>query len=131
MIYSYVALQLALFLLSLSGYFQVKRFLVNHPAITGAADLARFRSLARVNMYIALAYLILAFPGIILSIYLGIYYGLMGSLIVVAANAPHFLFARHLRELEEKARKLECASQLYPDYKMTGEVWFKKALPNF
>ena len=131
MIYTYLFLQIALFLLSLGGYFQVKRFLNQHDTISNGSHLNNFKSLARVNMYIALVYLALGLPAILMSIYLGFAYGLLGIVAVAALNLPHFLFGKYLKSLEEKARHLQCTHELSDEFRAVGETWFKKALPNF
>ena len=131
MIYAYVVLQVVLFVLSLVGFFQVKNFLARHNSISQGRDLDSFKSLVRVNMYVALVYIALGIPGILLSIYLGIAYGLMGIVIVIGLNAPHFLFGKHLKSLEEKARGLQCSSEFSQQHRMIGETWLKKPLPNF
>ena len=131
MIYAYVALQVVLFFLSLFGFFQVKNFLARHNSISQGRDLDSFKSLVRVNMYVALVYMALGIPGILLSIYLGFAYGLMGIVVVLAINAPPFVFGKYLKSLEEKARQLQCSTEFSQEFRMIGETWFKKALPNF
>src|SRR5688572_17986673 len=131
MIYAYVVLQIVLFVLSLVGFFQVKTFLARHNSISNGRHLDSFKSLVRVNMYVALVYIALGIPGILMSIYLGFVYGLMGIVAVLAMNVPHFLFGKYLKSLEEKARGLQCSSEFSQQHKMIGETWLKKALPNF
>jgi hypothetical protein len=131
MIYIYVMLQIALILLSIGGYFQVKTFLGQYSSVSDPIQLSAFKSLVRANMYIALVYLVLGIPTILLSIYIGFVFGLLGITFVAVVNMPHFLFGRHLRSLEKKARNLQCAAYLSDDYRRIGETWFKKALPDF
>jgi hypothetical protein len=131
MVFIYVTIQLALILLSIGGYFQVKRFLGMHHSVSDFDQLRAFKSLVRTNMYIALVYLLIGIPTSLLSIYIGYIYGLVGVVFVVAINTPHFLFGRHLKSLEEKARQLQCAADLSDEYRRIGETWFKKALPDF
>lgn len=131
MIYAFLTLQLALFLLSLGGYFQVKKFLGLHGDIADESHLDAFKSLVRVNMYVALVYLVLGLPSIGLSIYFGFAYGIPGVLGVIAVSIPQFLFGKHLRGLEERSRTLACRSDLGEEYAAVGHTWMKKALPNF
>ena len=131
MIYCYAMLQLALLFLLISGHFQVKRFLSSHNAISDHTDLNRFKSLARTNMYLSLVYMILTVPGIAISMYLGYAYGIAGVAGVVAVNLPQLLFARNLRPLERAACQLHCSNDLSSEFRIIGEAWFKKALPNF
>ena len=131
MIYAYLALQLGLFLIAAGGYFQVKKFLGLYSEISDQESLDAFRSLVRVNMYIALAYAALAFPSIGLSIYFGYAYGIFGLVLVIAVSVPQFLFGKYLRTLEERSRKLACNLTYQEQYFAVGETWFKKALPDF
>ena len=131
MIYAYVVLQIVLLMLSLAGFFQVRKFLAAHNSISNAGHLDNFKSLVRGNMYVALAYIALGIPGILMSIYIGFVYGLMGIVLVLVINIPHFLFGKHLKSLEEKARQLQCSAEYSQEFRMVGETWFKKALPNF
>jgi hypothetical protein len=131
MIYAYVAIQLALLTLALAGYVQVRKFLSSHTSISDHADLNSFRSLVRTNMYISLVYIVLGIPAILMSVYLGFAYGLIGMFAVLALNAPQFLFGKYLRSLEERARQLRCSSDLSDEFRLIGETWFKSALPNF
>ena len=131
MIFAYVVLQTVLFLLSLVGFFQVKKFLSRHKSISDGRHLDSFKSLVRVNMYVALVYIALGIPGILMSIYLGFVYGLMGIVDVLALNVPHLLFGKYLKSLEEKARQLQCSAEYSQEFRTIGETWFKKALPNF
>ena len=131
MIYAYVVLQTVLLMLSLVGFFQVKKFLAHHNTISNGRHLDNFKSLARTNMYVALAYIALGIPGILMSIYLGFVYGVIGIVCVLVLNVPHFLFGKYLKSLEEKARHLQCSAEYSQEFRMVGETWFKKALPNF
>ena len=131
MVFIYVSLQVALILLSIGGYFQVKRFLDLYSSVSDLDQLIAFKSLVRTNMRIALVYLLLAIPSLLLSIYIGFMFGLAGVIFVVAINAPHFLFGRYLKSLEEKARQLQCSEDLSEEYRRIGETWFSKALPDF
>src|SRR5215204_891928 len=109
MIYAYLVLQLAMFLLSLGGYFQVKMFLGLHHEITQPTHLNKFKGLVRMNMYMALLYICIGVPGILISIYLGFAYGLLGVVAVTGINVLQLLFAKHVRSLEEKVRRLQCS----------------------
>ncbi len=131
MIYTFLVLQLALFLLSLGGYFQVKKFLGLHNDIADESHLDAFKSLVRVNMYVALVYLVLGIPSIGMSIYFGFAYGIPGVLLVLAISVPQFLLGKHLRGLEERSRTLACRSDLGEEYAAVGHTWMKKALPDF
>lgn len=131
MLYAYVALQLALFLIGLGGYFQVSRFLSRHPAIMNASHMDAFKRMVKVNMYAALGYLAIAILGMLLGIYLVFTEGLTGIAVVVLMNIPIFLLGKQTKKLEMRSRELECYPALAPEYQIVGETWHKKALPNF
>jgi hypothetical protein len=131
MTYAYLVLQLCLFSLSLFGYFQVKRFLSTHNAIANPTHLDNFKTLVRMNMYGALAYMVLGVPALLLSIYFGWNYGILGIVGVTAINVLQLVFGQHLRKLEDRARHMRCSRELSGEFRTVGEVWFKKALPNF
>ena len=131
MTYAYLVLQLCLFSLSLFGYFQVKRFLSTHNAIANPTHLDNFKTLVRMNMYGALAYMVLGVPALLLSIYFGWTYGILGIVGVTAINVLQLVFGQHLRKLEDRARHMQCSRELSGEFRTVGEVWFKKALPNF
>jgi hypothetical protein len=131
MIYTYAAVETALFLLSLAAYFQVKKFLAAHNAIANESDMSNFRSLARGNMYLTLVYLVLSLPALLLSIYIGYAYGLLGIVAVFIFNGPHFLFIQHLKSLQERLRGLHCTPELSNEFHAVRETWHKRALPNF
>ena len=131
MIYAYLVLQAMLLLLSFGGFLQVRKFLSRHNAISDYSHLDAFKALVRLNMYLALVYIAMGIPAIVMSVYLGWEYGLFGIFAVMAVNIPHFMFSKYLRSLEEQARQLHCLPQFSAEFKMVGETWFKKALPNF
>jgi hypothetical protein len=131
MLYAYVTLQLALFLIGLGGYFQVSRFLRQHSAIMKASHMDAFKRMVKVNMYVALGYLVLGIPGILMSLYLAFTEGLTGIAVVVMMNIPIFLLGKQTKKLEMRSRELECLTALAPEYHAVGETWHKKALPNF
>ena len=131
MTYAYLVLQLCLFSLSLFGYFQVKRFLSTHNAIANPTHLDNFKTLVRMNMYGALAYMVLGVPALLLSIYFGWNYGILGIAGVTAINVLQLVFGQHLRKLEDKARHIQWSHEFSGEFRTIGEAWFKKALPNF
>ena len=131
MLYSYVVLQIALFFVGLGGYFQVSRFLRQHSAILNAAHLHAFKRMVKVNMYVALGYLILGIPGILMSLYLPFSEGLLGVGVVLLMNTPIFLLGSQTKKLEMRSRELQCLPAFADEYRSVGETWHKKALPNF
>jgi hypothetical protein len=131
MITTYLLLQAALFLLSIGGFFQVRQFLSSSTLIASPQDLDRFKRMARLNMYVALVYMVLAIPGILMSMYLTFMYGLYGLGIVLAVSVPQFLFGKYLKSLEDKSRSLPCSSEFVDEHRRIGQSWLKKPLPDF
>src|SRR5688572_16376868 len=99
MITTYMALQSAMFLIAVGGFFQVNQFLKMCASITSVDHLNAFKKLARVNMYVALIYMAIGGPTILISIYLGYHYGLYGLGIVLLFSVPQFLFGKYLKSL--------------------------------
>ena len=131
MLYAYVVFQIALFLIGLGGYFQVSRFLRQHPAIMNASHMDAFKRMVKVNMYVALGYLVFGIVGVLMSLYLAFTEGLTGIAVVVLMNIPIFLLGKQTKKLELRSKVLECSPVLAPEYHTVGETWHKKALPNF
>ena len=131
MLYEYLVLQFALFLIGLGGYFQVSRFLRQHPAIMNASHMDAFKRMVKVNMYVALGYLVFGIVGVLMSLYLAFTEGLTGIAVVVLMNIPIFLLGKQTKKLELRSKALECSPVLAPEYHIVGETWHKKALPNF
>ena len=131
MLYAYVVFQIALFLIGLGGYFQVSRFLRQHPAIMNASHMDAFKRMVKVNMYVALGYLVFGIVGVLMSLYLAFTEGLTGIAVVVLMNIPIFLLGKQTKKLELRSKALECSPVLAPEYNIVGETWHKKALPNF
>ena len=131
MLYAYVVFQIALFLIGLGGYFQVSRFLRQHPAIMNASHMDAFKRMVKVNMYVALGYLVFGIVGVLMSLYLAFTEGLTGIAVVVLMNIPIFLLGKQTKKLELRSKALECSPVLALEYHTVGETWHKKALPNF
>ena len=83
------------------------------------------------NMYIALVMGILIVPLVLLSAYIGMRYGVLGTAGVIAINTPLFLLARYGKSFELRARHLRCSNEYSDDFRMVSEAWTKKLLPNF
>src|SRR5687768_491975 len=104
MITIYLFVQAVLFLLAVAGFFQVQRFLKTNRSISSAEGLDSFKRLARVNMYVALVYIVLAVPMILMSMYIGYAYGLYGIAVVLGTSVPQMIFGKFLKSAEDKSR---------------------------
>jgi hypothetical protein len=126
---------IGLCLLSIAVSFYVKRklnfFLERNTAIANDKSLEEYKKLVRINMYGALAQILLIF-------------GALGSFIAHIINQGFrevfslFLlgfavsFINEIGKLEEQVRTLNCATtELESQYKKISHIWKKKALPNF
>jgi len=131
MITTYVVLQAVMFLISIGGFVQVKQFLSRCGSIRSEDDLTAFKKLARVNMYVALGYMAIGGPTILLSIYIGYMYSFYGIGIVLLVSVPQFLFGKYLKGLEDKTRSMTCSDAYLLEHRRVTESWLKKALPDF
>jgi hypothetical protein len=132
MITYFLLLNLGLAALTLWGGFEVKRFLNSHTTIDGPTALQAFKTLARRNMIVALIYLALGIPSILLAVYLVAQLQMVGLATALAVYVPSFLMNRRLLVLERQARSLECASdELKELHEKISQTWVKKALPDF
>ena len=131
MITTYLCLQAALFLLLFGGFFQVQKFLHVNSSISCPGDLDAFKTLVRVNMYVALISIIIGIPTILLSMIIGYSYGIFGLGIVLVISIPQVLFARYVKSQEYLTRSMDCSSHYADEYHRIGQSWSKKALPDF
>jgi len=131
MITTYLLVQGALLLLSVGGLFQVQRFLRSNPSIISAEGFDNFKRLARVNMYVALVYIVLSVPALLIGIYITYTYGVFGLVVVLAISVPQYLLGKYMKRVEDKSRSLECSTLYADEHRRIGETWVKKALPDF
>jgi hypothetical protein len=114
------------------GSRELRAFLATTPAIGDSAALERFKTVARHNMYGALAQLALGAVAIAASIWVLSRHGLLGFLGVTAANALLFLGARRTKALELRVQALPTSSEaLEQEYRRIIGSWLKRPLPDF
>jgi hypothetical protein len=110
---------------------QVTRFLEGTPAIQSTADLERFKELARMEMHLALAMIVLLVTGLGTGLVLIRRHGFAALLLVLLANAVVLGLGVFHKSVEEKARNLRTAEGLDEEYRQVCRTWNKKPLPDF
>jgi hypothetical protein len=111
---------------------QVRRFVLETPAISDSVALARYKDFVRVQMYLALATIAILLPGIVLATALIVRHGLSGLLVVLVVNAWVFAVGRYHKRWEMRARGLPAGSDvLGEEYRRVSETWVKRPLPDF
>jgi hypothetical protein len=131
MITTYLFLQAALFFLTIGGYFQVRQFLSLNTSISNERGLDNFKRLARVNMYVALAYIAISIPMILMSMYIGYTLGIDGLALVLGISIPQIGLGVYLKSSEDKTRSLPCTDQYAAEHRRIGLAWQKNVLPDF
>jgi len=117
--------------MSLWSRSQVVGFLEDTPSIRDGSDLERFKELARLEMYLALAMLALLGTGLIIGLVLVRDHGLGALLAVILVNAVIFGLGMFHKGVEAKARSLRTVDALNTEYRRVCYAWNKKALPDF
>ncbi|WP_335131444.1 hypothetical protein [Nostoc sp.] len=133
MLLRFAYIGLCLLSIAISFYVKTKleNFLQETTAIANTKSLEDYKNVVRLNMYGALAQIIIlvgAFGSCIASI---LNQGLTGvfSLFLLGFAVS---FGTQVSTLEEKARTLTCATtELESQYEKISHVWKKKAFPNF
>ncbi len=110
---------------------QVVGFLEDTPSIRSGADLERFKELARLEMYLALAMLALLGTGLIIGLVLVREHGVGALLAVILVNGVVFGLGMYHKGVEGRARGLRTAEGLDTEYRRVCYAWNKKALPDF
>jgi hypothetical protein len=111
---------------------QLSTFLKRTPGISDNDALERFKSLARIQMYLALVVIVLMIAGILAGIAVIVRHGLAGLVVVLAANMLVFGLGLYHKRFETRTRSLAVSSDsLGRDYRRVCDTWVKKALPDF
>lgn len=118
--------------LSMWSMGRLNRFLATTQSIADEACLERLKSLARMQMFLALAALALLIPGMIIGMVLVVKHGVLGLAAVIGVNVVILGIGRYHKTVEVKARSLPASSEaLGEEYRRVCETWVKKALPDF
>jgi hypothetical protein len=127
----FAALYVVAAAMSLWSRSQVVAFLETTPSIRSSADLERFKELARLEMYLALAMIALLVTGLIIGLVLIREHGAIALLPVLLVNGVVLVLGVFHKGVEERARGLPTADGLETDYRHICYSWNKKALPDF
>ena len=116
---------------SLWSLTRLNAFLAQTAAISDEAALRRFKELARVQMYLALAMIVLLGAGILVGIVLVSRHGMGGFVAVILTNLAVFGLGVYHKRVEVRTRSLPAAEALAAEYQRVSETWLKKPLPDF
>jgi hypothetical protein len=110
----------------------ILNFLGTTPRIATAADLERFKGIARLGMYLALLAIPFLLVGLVSGVIIIIVYGMKGLFAAILANMALLVGGKLAKRVEVRVRNLEVSSEeLAAEYQRIGVVWIKKALPDF
>jgi len=110
---------------------QVTGFLGDTPSIRSTTDLERFKALARLEMHLALAMIVLLVTGLVTGLVLIRQHGVAVLFLVLLVNAAVIGLGLFHKGVEDKARNLRTAEGLEQEYRRVCQTWTKKALPDF
>jgi hypothetical protein len=111
---------------------QLKGFLVNTPSIADEMSLDRFKALARTQMYLTIAVMVVMVIGIVLGIALIVRHGGIGVAVVILTNMLFLLLGIYHKRVETRTRTLNASSEILGrEYREICQTWVKKALPDF
>lgn len=128
---TYLVLNAAMFLLGVFCFMQVRQFLSQNSSINGPAQLEDFKRMARINMYVAIVYLALAIPSVLMTIYITMTTGLYGFVVAMAVSTPAYFFGKYSKKFEEQARTMSCDAAYDHEHKRVAHAWVKNLLPDF
>jgi hypothetical protein len=131
LIAAFVVAGILLLTLSLRGRADLSRFLRERTAIADGADLDAFKALARRNMRLALAYLVVGLAFMAMGVVLLVTRGSLGTLLLLGFTIPNWFLSKSTRESEARSRSLPSAPEFAAEYARVGESWLKRALPDF
>jgi uncharacterized membrane protein len=111
---------------------QIRQFLATTPTIADESCLQRYKSLVRVQMYLALVGIGVLISGVVIGMVLTLRYGCMGLLIVIVGSAWLLGFGIFMKRWEGRVRSLPAGSEgLAQEYRRVSETWIKRAFPDF
>lgn len=131
MFWGYILLNICLLGVLFWARVTLIRFLKTHTAIDSPAALAAFKTMARWNMYGALAFLACGAATWIWGFFLIMKYGLSGFVTALVFSVLLLVLSLFLKKVEERSRNLRCLPELQEDYKRVSQTWLKKVFPDF
>ena len=119
-------------IVSLGALIQIRGFLKAHPTIESEEALERFKRIARMNMYLALAIGVVLFGGGGLGVFMIFRYGSQWLIYVLLANGVTLGLGMTLSRYEKKTREMSADSELLAvEHKRVSQSWTKKMFPDF
>jgi hypothetical protein len=114
------------------SYARLRSFLAQTPSIADEACLARYKELARGQMYLALGSITLLLGGLVAGVLIILRHGPAGLVAVLLANGVVLACGLVLRGVEKTVRSLSTGSEaLAREYRRVSEGWVKKPFPDF
>lgn len=110
---------------------QLHRFLKTKPSIADEASFARFKALARTEMYLALFMLSLSPLIFVASAALVFKNGLPGLAAALITSAVFLGCSMYHKRIERRTHNLPVAEALEEAYRAVCNTWIKKPWPDF
>jgi hypothetical protein len=115
----------------LAAHLRNRSFLLETPAISSTADIERFKSLARWNMYSALLQIGLLGAAGMLGV-IGLVKGQVGILLILVLNGAILALSKYAKGMEARTQSLEVREALLEtQYRSICSTWLHRAFPDF
>lgn len=119
-------------LILLIGLRQLTAFYDSTKMITDILCLERYKSMVRVQMYLALLMIWVLGAGMIVGLMLAVKHGTLGVVAIIVSNGVVFGLAKYTKGVELKIRDLDVSSEvLKSQFQAISSTWVRKALPDF
>jgi len=117
---------------SFIAYFLIQSFLSGTKAIKTAQDMAKFKSLARQQMYQALLQIVFMIGGSLIGVF-GIVTGRLYLLLyLIILNGVIYFLGMMMKSLEKRVRAMEVSDPaMKAEYERVCNSWVKKPFPDF
>jgi hypothetical protein len=128
----YVAINVVALALCIYAKGKLDEFLGAHPSIMGERDISALKELARGQMYMALAQLVLLLTALVIGLILIFKSGMLLLLLVLLANGAVFAAGKWAKSSEMRVWSLDCATpELGQAHQSIINTWRSKPFPDF
>jgi len=132
---SILTMYLLLFILAVinfsAGAYKLKSFLSEYTSIRYSADLERFKTMVRLQMYLALLQIVILSGALVVGI-IGILKDEIGLIVVLAMNGGIIWLGKAFKSGETRARTLPVDDvNLQAEYRDICRTWVRKPFPDF
>ncbi len=118
--------------LSLWSRSRIGAFLVETRSIADQRAMERFKALVRLQMYLALAMIVLLVSGMLVGLVLITRHGLLGLAVVLVANAVILGLGLFHKQAETRLKALPAATEdLADEHQRVCASWTGKPFPDF